>query len=237
MMLKPSDAYTAQFTTQHPDTAVTTNADSLPTAMATHNGTDDATFTLTVTNLDTGRYKVTGTVPATYTVGDIIQITVNATVNSITAAAIIDQFHIDTKRISDLVDFDPNAQSINVGQWAGNNVGMTDFTVLTNLDVAISSRSTFDPNTQTVTVNDISSNVLAEFFTTNTGTTFNSAVNGSVVKEISDNIAGGVSSRDWSDTEKQQIRHRLGIDGDTTTPTHSGDLTDIKTILQAATRK
>ena len=136
-MLKPSDAYTAQFTTQHPDTAVTTNADSLPTAMATHNGTDDATFTLTVTNLDTGRYKVTGTVPATYTVGDIIQITVNATVNSITAAAIIDQFHIDTKRISDLVDFDPNAQSINVGQWAGNNVGMTDFTVLTNLDVAI----------------------------------------------------------------------------------------------------
>ncbi|GEM_PF-3305258 len=204
MMLKPSDAYTAQFTTQHPDTAVAIDADATPTATATRNGTDDGAFNLTVTLIATGRYKITGTVPATYSAGDIIQITVNATVNGTNATAVIDHFQIDTKRNSDLIDFNPTTQSINVGQWAGNNVSSTDFSVLTYLDASISSRSTFDPQSDQVTA---------------------------------ENIGTGSDSTDWTDTEKQQIRHRLGIDGDTSLPTNTGDLLDIKTILQAATRK
>lgn len=200
MMLKPSDAYTAQFTTHHPDTGIPTNADSLPTASATHNGTDDPTFTLTITNMATGRYKIAGTIPVTYQPGDIIQILTTATVNSITSTAIVDQFTIDTKRASDLVDFDPATQTINVGQWAGIDVIATDFSVLSNLDVQVSTRSTFDSTTD------------------------------SVIADVS-------AVTDWSDTEKQQIRHRLGIDGDSHIPTTTGDLSDIKTILQAATRK
>jgi hypothetical protein len=237
MMLKPSDAYTTQFTTHDTETGAGTDADSLPTATATRNGTDDATFTLTVTNMATGRYKVAGTVPAGYVDGDLIQIVINATVNSTSDSAIIDHFVIDTKRNSDMVDFDPGSQSVNIGQWAGANVSTTDFSVLTNLDAAISSRSTFDPALHTVTVDDLTSNALAEFFTTNTGSTFSTAIAGSVVSEIVENITTGSGSNDWTDTEKQQIRHRLGLDGDTTIPSNTGDLSDIKNILQAATRK
>lgn len=237
MMLKPSDAYTAQFTTQHPDTAVATDADNLPNAIATRNGTDDGTFTLTVTNLATGRYKITGTVPATYTAGDIVQIVVNATVATTAANAIVDQFIIDTKRISDLSDFDASTQAVNVGQWAGENISSTDFTLLEHLDADISTRSSFDPSTHFVTVDDITPSALAEFFTTNSGTTFSAAITGSLVKEIVDNIITDTSSADWTTTERQQIRHRLGIDGQTNTPSNNGDLSDIKTILQAATRK
>jgi hypothetical protein len=237
MMLKPSDAYTAQFTTQHPDTGVATDADSLPTATVTHNGTDDGAFTLTVTNMDTGRYKLTGIVPVSYAPGDIVQVTVNATLASTAATAIVDQFTIDTKRNSDLIDFDPSSQAINVGQWAGENISSTDFSVLSNLDATVSSRSMFDPTTDTVIVDDVTPNVLADFFTTNSGQSFSTAIAGSVIKEIVDNVAGGGGSTDWTTTERQQIRHRLGIDGETNTPTSSGDLSDIKTILQAATRK
>jgi len=199
MMLKPSDSYTAQFTTQHPETAVATNADSLPVATATRNGTDDAGFVLTVTNMATGRYKITGTIPVTYTAADIIQISVQATVATIAATAIVDGFAIDTKRNSDLNDF---------------NVA-----------------------TESVTVDNVTATALADFFTTNSGTTFASAIAGSVVKEVVDNIAVGAGSSDWTTTEREHIRYRLGIDGTATTPIATGDLSDIKTILQAATHK
>lgn len=244
-MFKPSDAYTAQFTTQHSETGLATNAYTLPTAIATRNGTDDASFVLTVTNMATGRYKITGTIPANYIAADIVQIVVEATVNTINATAIIDQFTIDTKRISDLNDFDVATQAVIIDSAFINNIqdikttiDTVDFSTLVNLDEAISTRSTFDPATQNVTVNNITPNVLAEFLTTNTGITFSSAVTGSVVKEIANNVAMSSGDNDWTTTERQQIRHRLGLDGQTTTPTsNAGDLADIKTILQASTHK
>ncbi|MBL4700318.1 hypothetical protein JYU15_01425 [bacterium AH-315-I18] len=198
MMLKPSDSYTAQFTTQHPDTAVATNADSLPVAIATRNGTDDAGFVLTVTNMTIGRYKITSTIPVNYIAGDLIQITIQATVATIAATAIVDHFTIDTKRNSDLNDF--------------------------------------NASTQFITVDNITNNALAEFFTTNSGVLFNSAVAGSVVKEVVDNVVIAISN-DWTTAEQEQIRYRLGIDGTASTPVATGDLSDIKTILQAATHK
>ncbi|MFG0247642.1 MAG: hypothetical protein ACF8OB_02055 [Phycisphaeraceae bacterium JB051] len=237
MMLKPSDAYTAQLTTHDPQTGQASNADILPTAIATRNGTDDASFVLTVTNLATGRYKITGNVPANYVNGDVVQIVVNAQVASTSDTAIIDHFVISSKHISDLADFDPTNQTVNVGKWANVNVTTTDFGVLSNLDMPISSRSSFDPTSDPVTVDQLSVNALSDFFTTNTGSTFNAAISGSLVKEIVDNVAISSGSSDWTSTEKEQIRFRLGLDGDTNTPANSGDLPDIKTILQAATRK
>jgi len=103
MSYKPSDSYYGEFTTQNFNTGVATDADSLPVATATQNGTDDAAFVLTVTNMDTGRYKVTGTVPASYSDGDSVQISVAATVSTVSGKAIIDSFVIQSKRASDIV--------------------------------------------------------------------------------------------------------------------------------------
>ena len=90
----PNSAYVGEFTTQRFDTGAATDADSLPTVTANKNGTDDATFSaaLTVAKIDTGRYKVTGTVPVTYAAGDVVNISVAATVNSVAGKAVIDSF-------------------------------------------------------------------------------------------------------------------------------------------------
>lgn len=95
--LKASDSYYGEFVTSRADTGAATDADTTPTATATKNGVDDATFTLTVTKIDTGRYKVTGTVPS-YTAGDIVQISVAATVNSVAGKGVIDEFVTVTGR-------------------------------------------------------------------------------------------------------------------------------------------
>jgi hypothetical protein len=112
MSLKPGDSYTGLFCTSRGDTGAASNADSLPTATMTRNGTDDGTVTLTVANLDTGRYKVTGTVPSGYASGDAVQVWISATVNSVAAKAVIDSFVLDTKRLSDLIDSNSNVKSV-----------------------------------------------------------------------------------------------------------------------------
>jgi hypothetical protein len=86
--------YYGEFVTSNPSTGAAQNADSLPVATATHNGADDGTFMLTVANLATGRYKVTGTVPGGYSAGDYVQISIAATVNSVAGVAVIDNFTI-----------------------------------------------------------------------------------------------------------------------------------------------
>jgi hypothetical protein len=87
--------YYAEFVTSSPSTGAAVNADSLPVATANKNGTDDATFTLTVANIDTGRYKVTGTIPSSYIPGDTVNVTIAATVSTIAAKAVIDKFVVD----------------------------------------------------------------------------------------------------------------------------------------------
>ena len=104
MIYKPGGAYYREFVTCNPATGAALNADSTPVATANHNGTDDGTFTLTVTNLDTGRYKVTGTIPSGYAAGDVVGVSVSATVSAITGKAVVDTFGIDTKRFADLND-------------------------------------------------------------------------------------------------------------------------------------
>lgn len=85
-----SAAYAKEFVTSSPTTGAAANADSLPTATANLNGTDDGTFSLTVANIDTGRYKVTGTIPAGYVAGDVLNVSIAATVGGIAAKAVID---------------------------------------------------------------------------------------------------------------------------------------------------
>src|SRR5262245_11052270 len=67
---KPGDPYTGEFVTSSFSTGAAANADSLPTAGMVHNGADDGTVTLTVANVATGRYKVTGTIPSGYAAGE-----------------------------------------------------------------------------------------------------------------------------------------------------------------------
>lgn len=93
----PGGSYYGEFVTS--STSATVNADSLPTATANHNGTDDGSFTLTVTNIDTGRYKITGTIPSSYAQGDYVWISVTATISTQIFKSIIDKFEINVPSV------------------------------------------------------------------------------------------------------------------------------------------
>jgi len=92
---KPGMAFVGMFTTQLFSTGTATDADSLPVATATKNGIDDAGFVLTVAKIDTGRYKVTGTVPLAYTVNDVVHISAAATVGGVSGKAVVEEFVIE----------------------------------------------------------------------------------------------------------------------------------------------
>ncbi|MCG5559902.1 hypothetical protein, partial [Klebsiella pneumoniae] len=62
MSVRSAQSITVLFTTRVFATGVGTNADSLPTGTLYVNGTADA-VTVTVTNIDTGRYKAQVTLP------------------------------------------------------------------------------------------------------------------------------------------------------------------------------
>lgn len=104
MSRKPGDSYYTEFTTANFSTGVAQTADSLPVATANHNGTDDGAFALTVTLIDTGRYKISGTVPSSYAAGDTVIISISATVGGVAGKGAVDSFMIDAKRVSDLND-------------------------------------------------------------------------------------------------------------------------------------
>lgn len=110
MSYKPNDPYYTLFTTRRLDTGTITNADANPTAMATLNGIDDTSFGLTVTLLDTGRYRISGQIPASYASGDVVQVWVSATVNSLSDKAVVDSFVVDAKRVGDLNDIAAGTQ-------------------------------------------------------------------------------------------------------------------------------
>ncbi len=103
MIYKPSSLYYKVFTTVSPYTGAATDADSTPTATANKNGTTDAGFTLTVTNITTGVYKITGTVPSTYAAGDIVNVHVSATVAGVSTVKRVDTFRIEKEYASNLL--------------------------------------------------------------------------------------------------------------------------------------
>lgn len=112
MSFKPGDPYHTQFTTQRFDTGEACDADETPVAVAARNGVDDDTFSLLVEQVATGRYRVSGTIPEDYAAGDVVHTIVTATVNEVPGTAVIDAFVLDGKRLADLHDFDPAAESV-----------------------------------------------------------------------------------------------------------------------------
>ncbi len=81
-ILRPADTYRDGFSTVGSSGAV--NADSTPTAALYRNGTVDGAVTVTVTNVTTGAYKLSATVPVGYAAGDDVQVLVVTVVGGLT---------------------------------------------------------------------------------------------------------------------------------------------------------
>ncbi len=87
MSVRSAQSVTIDFTTQRFDTGAATNADSTPAGTLVVNGTDNAA-TVTITNVTTGVYKAAVTLP-TLAVGDICELRIAATVNSVAGSAVV----------------------------------------------------------------------------------------------------------------------------------------------------
>lgn len=187
--------YYAEFITQSPTTGTAQNADSLPTATATHNGIDDGSFALTVTNIDTGRYKITGTIPGGYSAGDYVQVSVAATVNAISGKAIVDNFMIAVANWN-AFEIDSSGR-VDVGKFLGHAVILdsNNYPGVNVVDIAGSGVST---STAQIGVNVVQINGVATTPVTtinaNQGTTqpvnFTGTAGSSLVKSDMQDIAG-----------------------------------------------
>ena len=87
MSVRSAQSITCLFTTRAFATGIGVNADSLPSGTLYVNGVANAA-TVTVANLDTGRYTAQVTLP-TLAVGDEVEISITATVATITDKAVI----------------------------------------------------------------------------------------------------------------------------------------------------
>ncbi len=154
MSVRSGQAITIEFVTSSPTTQAATNADSLPVGTLVVNGADNGA-SVTVTNVDTGRYKAAVTLP-TLAVGDVVEISVAATVTSVAGKAVVWR---DTKDVvidsAGLVD----ALAVKVGP-TGSGVAQTGgdlFTSVTNIAVTsaalniIASAATITTGTETNT--------------------------------------------------------------------------------------
>jgi hypothetical protein len=92
-MIVSATTIARQFCTYSPTTGALANADSLPTGTLTVNGVDNAA-TVTVTNVTTGVYKWSVTLPA-LTAGDLVAMRIAATVSSVSSGGIVWQDYCD----------------------------------------------------------------------------------------------------------------------------------------------
>jgi len=88
MLYAPGDTFTKLFPTR--GTAGSANADGTPTAGLYRNGAVDGTVILTVANVATGLYRVTGTIPGAYAADDEVAVVGTATVGGTTDKIVID---------------------------------------------------------------------------------------------------------------------------------------------------
>ena len=101
---KAGQTYYTEFTT-HNEANNLTNADALPTAAAYKNGILDAGFVLTVANISTGLYSITGTVPVGYADDDRVSIFVTCAISGATKGGIVDQITVVSSDLSDIEAF------------------------------------------------------------------------------------------------------------------------------------
>lgn len=80
MSVKAGETFAEQFTTHNLTTSAAQNADALPVATFVKDGVDTAEV-VTVTNVSTGVYKFSVTVPADYADGARVAVRVAATIN------------------------------------------------------------------------------------------------------------------------------------------------------------
>lgn len=113
MSVKSAQNVAVDFTTRRFDTGVATAADSTPTGTLVVNGTDNAA-TVTVTSKTGGKYKAEVTLP-TLVLGDIVQLRMTATVNSVSDNAVI---------WTDTCDFD--ATAVEYAVWEGLHANHTN---------------------------------------------------------------------------------------------------------------
>ena len=99
MTYVPGDSYSKRFTTRIFATGVRDDADSTPTVDIEYNGAAADDWPLTVTNVTTGVYRVTGAIPSTCAAGKPVDINISATVNSVDDTALLDHFVVDASRV------------------------------------------------------------------------------------------------------------------------------------------
>lgn len=87
MSVRSAQPVTVAFVTTRFDTGAAANADSLPAGVLYVNGTADAAV-VTVTNITTGLYKAAVTLPA-LSAGDVVEVVIAATVNSVAGKAVV----------------------------------------------------------------------------------------------------------------------------------------------------
>jgi hypothetical protein len=87
MSVKSSQAIVVEFVTSSPSTQAAVNADSLPTGKLVISGVDNAA-TVTIANVDTGRYKASFTLPG-LVAGDTVELVISATVATVAGKAVV----------------------------------------------------------------------------------------------------------------------------------------------------
>ncbi|MFO0907049.1 MAG: hypothetical protein U0794_01565 [Isosphaeraceae bacterium] len=147
---QPGDSYGISFTIKSASGSLT-NADALPTGTLYRNGVADGAVAVTVSSSATGVYQASCTVPAGYAVADRVSVLITATIGGVATGEFVDHIR--------LVGFPnnafPNAQA---GQPGGlptldasakligcklDAADVTATTVAANLDVKVSTRSTY----------------------------------------------------------------------------------------------
>ncbi len=101
MALRPGDSFAAEFHV-HSASGALANADSAPTGTLIRNSVADATPTITVANTATGIYRVSGTVPAGYAAGDVVQVRITATVGGESTSGLVELGVLDGARVAEV---------------------------------------------------------------------------------------------------------------------------------------
>lgn len=125
MYLAPGETYRGQFAVHRIDTGAASDADSLPTAAAYKNGTLDGAYTITVTNITTGLYKVSGAVPSGYVVGDTIEVAVSYAVNAVSQVQCLPLNKVDAGYHADISFIQDTAAEEYSVTWFKNGVRVT----------------------------------------------------------------------------------------------------------------
>ncbi len=120
---RPGDTLRVEFPTADPETGDAANADSLPVASLSRNGTVDGAVVVAVANKATGVYEATCDIPDDYDEGDIIAVRVTASIGDVDGVDIVFQDRLTGYNFAASAPFyvTPLSSSASVGEvtpWA-----------------------------------------------------------------------------------------------------------------------